>query len=198
VGGQKGTSTIEWRTISPTGSEQRLLKLPEHFTPMGFTHDGALYGLFQINGLEQFVVFPFKDGAVGEVPSTTVMLPAGVRKAVPSPDGSRFALLASPKPADPFADAHAVIEPSQQSIYVVDRNGSGGRWWCPSLNYVGDGFSNTGYAQSLPIAWSRDSSSLAVLSQTPKMGFHSVRSFIDVCAMTTLVVSQRSRTTCSE
>ena len=182
VGGQKGTSTIEWRTISPTGSEQRLLKLPEHFTPAGFTHDGALYGLFQINGLEQFVVFPFKDGAVGEVPSTTVMLPAGVRKAVPSPDGSRFALLASPKPADPFADAHAVIEPSQQSIYVVDRNGSGGRWWCPSLNYVGDGFSNTGYAQSLPIAWSRDGSSLAVLSQTPKIGFHSVRSFIDVCA----------------
>jgi hypothetical protein len=93
VGGQKGTSTIEWRTISPTGSEQRLLRLPEHFTPAGFTHDGALYGLFQVNGLDQFAVFPFKDGAVGEVPSTTVMLPAGVRKAVPSPDG--FALRAA-------------------------------------------------------------------------------------------------------
>ena len=46
VGGPKGTSTIEWRTISPTGSEPRLLKLPEHFTPAGFTHDGALYRLF--------------------------------------------------------------------------------------------------------------------------------------------------------
>ena len=181
VGGQKGTTAIEWRTITPAGRDQRLLKLPDHFTPMGFTHDGALYGLFQVNGLPQFAVFPLKDGLVAETPSTTVILPAGVRKAVPSPDGSRFALLASAKPADPYADAHAVIEAPQQSVYVVDRNGTGGMWWCPSLDHVGDSLSNTGYAQTLPIAWSRDGASLAVLSQTPKIGFHAVRSFIDVC-----------------
>lgn len=181
VGGQRGPTSVEWRTITPAGRDQRLLKLPEHFTPSGFTHDGALYGLFQINGIDQFAVFPFKDGSVAETPSTTVMLPAGVRKAVPSPDGSRFALLASAKPLDPFADAHTVIEAARQSIYVVDRNGTGGGWWCPSLDYVGDAFSNTGYSQSPPIAWSRDGQSLAVLSQTPKIGFHSVRSFIDVC-----------------
>ena len=119
VGGQKGASTTEWRTIASTGRDARVLKLPEHFTPMGFTHDDALYGAYQINWLDQFAVFSIKDGSVEEVPSTTVSLPAGVRKAVPSPDGSRFALLASPKSDDPFADVHTVIEAGRQSIYVV-------------------------------------------------------------------------------
>ena len=108
------------------------------------------------------------------MPSTTVMAAGRGSKSGPVADGSRFALLASPKPADPFADAHAGDRTRvEQSIYVVDRNGSA-VVWCPSLNYVGDGFSNTGYAQSLPIAWSRDGSSLAVLSQTPKIGFRGV------------------------
>src|SRR5581483_10383989 len=49
--------------------------------------------------------------------------------------------------------------------------GSGGAWWCASLKDVAeDG-----------IAWSADSNSLAVLSQTPKIGFHYVHSEIDVC-----------------
>ena len=181
VGAQKGTSTTEWRTIASTGRDARLLKVPEHFTPMGFTHDDALYGAYRINGLDQFAVFGLKDGSVEEVPSTTVLLPAGMRKAVPSPDGSRFALLASPKSDDPFADVHTVVEAGRQSIYVVNGNGTGGTWWCPSLTFVGDSITNSGFAQSLPIAWSPDGSSLAVLSQTPKIGFHTVRSFIDVC-----------------
>ncbi len=161
VRGQKGTSVDEWRTISPAGRDQRLLKLPKDFTPMGFTHDGALYGLFQVNGLAQFAVFLLKQGSVAATRWTTVILAAGVRKAAPSPDGSRFALLASANPADPHADAHAVIEAPQQSVYVVERNGTGGAWECPSLDHVGFSISNSGYAQSLPIAWSRDGSSLA-------------------------------------
>ena len=76
VGAQKGTSTTEWRTIASTGRDARLLKVPEHFTPMGFTHDDALYGAYRINGLDQLAVFGLKDGSVEEVPSTTVLLPA--------------------------------------------------------------------------------------------------------------------------
>ena len=182
AGVPKGTTRIEWRTIASNGTESRLLDLPEHFTPLGFTRDGAFYGIYQINGVGQFAVFPYKDGAVGGAPSAVAVLPAGVRTAIPSPDGTRFALLASPKPADPFADAHTVIEPEQQSLYIVDSNGAHGRWWCPSLTNIGDALSNAGGVDSLPIAWAPDGMSLAVLSQTPKIGFHTVRSFIDVCS----------------
>ncbi len=34
------------------------------------------------------------------------------------------------------------------------------------------------------IAWSHDGTSIVVLSQTAKIGFHYVRSFIDVCSTT--------------
>jgi len=53
---------------------------------------------------------------------------------------------------------------------VIAADGSGGAWWCQALRDVAQ------------IAWSHDAASIAVLSQTPKIGFHSVRSFIDVCS----------------
>ena len=47
-----------------------------------------------------------------------------------------------------------------------------GGWWCSTLKDIVD------------VAWSHDSASVAVLSQSPKIGFHYVRSFIDVCGAT--------------
>ena len=45
-------------------------------------------------------------------------------------------------------------------------------WWCPTLKEIG------------AIAWSPDGTSLASQSQTPKIGFHDVRSSIDTCGAT--------------
>ena len=87
-----------------------------------------------------------------------------------SPDGSHYAVLADPRLPDPLADVHTVIEAEPTSLYVVGADGSGGAWWCPTLRDVTE------------IAWSHDGASLAVLSPTPKIGFHYVRSFIDVCS----------------
>src|SRR5438477_12515334 len=53
---------------------------------------------------------------------------------------------------------------------MIDTDGTNGSWWCPALRDIA------------VVAWSRDGSSLAILSQTPKIGFHFQRSFIDVCS----------------
>ena len=89
-----------------------------------------------------------------------------------SPDGSHYALLADPRLPDPLEDVHTVIEAEATSLYVINADGSAGAWWCPTLRDIAD------------LAWSRDGASLAILSQTPKIGFHYVQSFIDVCNAT--------------
>src|SRR5262249_53736987 len=109
-------------------------------------------------------------------PTLAVFLPSGIHSAVVSPDGSKYAILASPRPPDALAEVHEVIEPDQASLYVVNADGTGGAWWCPGLKTIVD----SGLAGT-PIAWSPDGASIAVLSQTPKIGFHEVRSFIDIC-----------------
>src|SRR6184192_770761 len=48
-------------------------------------------------------------------------------------DGSKYAVLASPRPPDALTDVHEVIEPDQASLYVVNADGTGGSWWCPAL-----------------------------------------------------------------
>ena len=68
---------------------------------------------------------------------------------------------------------HTVIEAEPTSLYVIGADGSGGAWWCPDIA-----------GRRTRFAWSHDGASLAVLSQTPKIGFHYVRSFIDVCSAT--------------
>src|SRR4029077_15534631 len=45
-----------------------------------------------------------------------------------------------------------------------------GAWWCPALVDITE------------IAWSADSSQIAVVTQWPKLGHHDVRSFIDACS----------------
>jgi len=65
-----------------------------------------------------------------------------------------------------------VIEAEPTNLYVIAADGSGGAWWCPAMRDV------------VQVAWSRDGNSIAALSQSPKIGNHDVRSFIDVCSAT--------------
>ena len=51
----------------------------------------------------------------------------------------------------------------------MSADGAKGARWCDNLNRVSE------------TSWSLDGHSLAVLSSTPKIGFHTVTSFIDVC-----------------
>src|SRR5262249_41319701 len=177
-GGAKGPDNDEWRMIAIDGTHSKKLELPEHFTPFGFTRDGAsLYGAYAINKLKQFAIFPLADLKASSTPSLAVLLPRGIQWAIASPDGSRFAILADPRPPDPLTDVHTVVEPDQTALHVVNANGTDGRWWCPELKNIASGDISTGPS----VAWSPDGASLAVLSLTPKIGFHYVKSTIDVC-----------------
>jgi len=181
-GGDKGPENEEWRLIGTDGRNPRKLDLPEHFTPRGFTKDGAsLYGSYEVNKLRQLAVFPLADIRKSTTPSLLVALPAGIHSALLSPDGSRFAILASPTPPDDLADVHTVVEPSLTSLYVVGADGTGGKWWCPDLKNIADtpGAGNPGGAAAM--AWAADGAGLALVSATPKIGYHYVRTFLDVC-----------------
>ncbi len=178
-GGDEGQTRTEWWSVHSDGADPRKLDLPADFTPFGFTRDGkSLYGSYEINKQKQFATFPMTTAA-GAAPALALMLPRGIDSAVLSPDGSRFAILADPRPPDPLAAVRDVIEPDESSVYVVSADGTDGKWLCQDLrNISGEASSTSGNAG---IVWSPDSASLAVLSSTPKIGFHSVRSFIDVC-----------------
>jgi dipeptidyl aminopeptidase/acylaminoacyl peptidase len=176
-GGMKGKDTHEWDLIAVAGGESHHLNLPEHFRPTGFTADGkALYGLLEVNKSQQLATLPLAEpgtpAAAAASPTPLTALPRGIQAALISPDGRHYALLADPRLPDPLDDVHTVIENSPTSLYVVNADGSGGAWWCPKLRDVA----------SEGIAWSPGSDSMAVLSQTPKIGYHYVRSEIDVCS----------------
>jgi dipeptidyl aminopeptidase/acylaminoacyl peptidase len=171
--GNKGPEKHEWHVLDiTTGGGDRKLELPEKFQPSGFTKDGAaLYGIFELDGKGQLAIVPL--GA--DKPAEIVALPTGIREAVPSPDGARYAVLADPRPKDPLAGIHTVAQDGETSLYVIGRGqGNSGReeggWWCPALHDIGQ------------IAWSADSTQIAVLSQTPKIGYHDVHSYIDICS----------------
>jgi dipeptidyl aminopeptidase/acylaminoacyl peptidase len=165
-GGPKGPTQNEWHLIAVDGTNARRLSLPEHFVPAGFTQDGtALYGTLPVEHRSQLAVVPL---AMGQ-PTITMALPSGIRSAVISPDGSRFAVLADPRPPDPLAETRTVVASDEISLYVMNRDGSKGSWWCPELKHISN------------IAWSADGSAIAVLSQTPKLGYHDVRTSVDVC-----------------
>ena len=175
-GGAKGPDNVEWHLIAPTGGESRKLTIPDKFRPMGFTREGSLFGTYEVNKQQQLatlaIAAPNTAEAAAATPVPLTSLPQGIHAASISPDGSHFAILADPRLPDPQADVHVVIEAEPTSLYVVAADGSGGAWWCPALHDVAD------------VAWSQDGSSLAVMSTTPKIGFHYVKSFIDVCNAT--------------
>ncbi len=165
----KGPTKEEWRMIGSDGTNSRELKLPEHFSPLGFTRDGkGLYGTMEAEKTSQLVIVLLDIPEANPIVLTGV--PSGVGAAAMSPDGARFVAVANPRTADPLGEIHNVVEAELSSLYVVNADGTGGAWWCPSLTQVAG------------LAWSQDGTSIAVVSQTPMIGYHYVRSSIDVCS----------------
>ena len=176
-GALKGPDTEEWQLIAVSGGEARHLTLPEHFRPSGFTADGkSLYGRLEVNKTPQLATLPLAEpntpAAAAATATPLTALPRGIQSITMSADGHRYALLADPRLPDPLDDVHTVIENAPTSLYVINSDGSGGAWWCPTLKDVAES----------GVAWSPDGSSLAVLSQTPKIGFHYIHTDIDVCS----------------
>jgi dipeptidyl aminopeptidase/acylaminoacyl peptidase len=163
----KGLRVHEWRLIDFGGGNSRKLDLPEHFMPSGFTKEGdALFGIEEIDKHRQLAIVPLDAGKLKQFLS----LPSSIHSAFISPDGTRFAVLADPRPKDPLADVRHVIENEQTSLYVVGVHGENGAWWCPAINSISD------------ISWSGDGREIAIVSATPKIGYHDVHSYIDVCS----------------
>ena len=162
----KGLRVHEWRLIDIGGGNSRKLDLPEHFTPSGFTKEGdALFGIEEIEKHRQLSIVPLEAGKLKQALS----LPSSIHSAFISPDGTRFAVLADPRPKDPLADVRHVVENEQTSLYVVGVHGENGAWWCPAINSISD------------VSWSSDGREIAIVSATPKIGYHDVHSYIDVC-----------------
>jgi dipeptidyl aminopeptidase/acylaminoacyl peptidase len=157
----------EWRLMDASGENSRKLELPENFEPSGFSKEGgALYGVYPVAKLGQLAIVPLAEGK----PTQILALPSGIRSAIISPDGARFAVLADPRKKDPLAEVHTVVQNDETSLYIVGVNGTEGGWWCPALKDITD------------IAWSPDGSQIAVVTQWPKMGHHELHSFVDVCS----------------
>jgi dipeptidyl aminopeptidase/acylaminoacyl peptidase len=164
--GEKGRVKREWHTIDISGENNRKLELPESFEPIGYTRDGgSLYGTYEVDKKGQVGIVPLSPGN----PTQIIALPNGIRAAAISPDGARFALTADPRPLDPLADVRHVAENNVAGLYVVNVNGTSGAWWCPELKDITD------------VAWSADSSQLAVVTQSQKIGNHDVRAAIYTC-----------------
>jgi dipeptidyl aminopeptidase/acylaminoacyl peptidase len=164
--GDKGPTKREWHTIDTSGANNRKLELPESFEPAGFTRDGAsLYGTYEVDKKPQLGIVPLGSGR----PTQIIALPHGIRSVLISPDGVRFALVADPRPLDALAEVRHITENDPAGLYVVDANGAGGAWWCPELKDITD------------VAWSTDSSQLAVVTQSQKIGNHDVRASVHTC-----------------
>jgi len=170
VGKSGSASKHDWYLMDSTPTEPRnahKLDLPADFEPAGFTKDGAaLYGTYTVNHAGQLAIVPFDATR----PTQIVALPNGIKAAIISPDGKRFLILADPRKKDPLDGVHTIVENDETSLYVVDVDGANGGWWCPSLVDVTD------------VAWSSDSSQIAVVTQFPKIGHHDIHSFVDVCS----------------
>ena len=168
-GGTKGPTKREWHLIDFSGQNDRKLELPESFHPESFTKDGtALWGSYEVDKKAQLGIIPIG----GTKPTQIIALPNGIRRIWVSPDGTKFAFLADPSPVDPLADVRHVAKNEVSSLYVANVNGSDGAWWCSGLKTISD------------VAWSSDSSQIAVVTQFEKIGHHDVRSAISVCSST--------------
>jgi len=164
--GPTGPEKQQVHEIGTAGDGDRVLPLPEQFTPAGFMADGStLYGGYPLDGNQQLALVPLD----GTKPMRLVVFPAGMHDPVISPDGRRLAMLRDPRPKDTLQHVRQVVENDQSRLYVLDADGSHGDWWCPDLNYVGE------------MAWSPDGRRLAVVSQMPKIGHHDVHDSIAVC-----------------
>lgn len=164
--GATGPEKDQVHEIGLGGDGDRVLSLPEQFTPAGFMADGStLYGGYQIDGNQQLALVSPDDTQ----PTRLFVFPTGMHDPVISPDGKHLALLRDPRPKDSLEQVREVIANGESRLYVLDADGTHGGWWCSDLNYVGQ------------VAWSPDGSRLAVVSNMPKIGHHEVHDSIDVC-----------------
>jgi dipeptidyl aminopeptidase/acylaminoacyl peptidase len=163
--GDKGPTKHEWRLIDVGGGNSRRLELPDQFVPSGYTRDGSVYGISKANKRGELAIIP-RDP---DQPTRRVGLSNPVEAAVIAPDGRHFALLTETRPRDPLDEVHTVVETEALGLYVVSVAGGDGAWWCPDLRSITD------------LAWSNDSTRIAVVTQVPKLGNHSLRSTISVC-----------------
>jgi hypothetical protein len=93
----KGSTNEEYWLVAPDGTDPHKLIVPEGFTPFGFTRDGlALYGSFGEKEIKQLATVPL--AAPLENLKVLTSLPSGIAAAVISPDGTRFAVIASQRP----------------------------------------------------------------------------------------------------
>ena len=166
AGQATGPTKTEWFTIHADGSRRTKLTLPKDFHPSGFTTGaGELYGTTGTKTEDQLARWTIGAKAV----RILTHLPGGVSQALIAPDGKRFALAANPQAPDPQAKIRTVVENERTALYVVDADGTHGAWWCP------------GHDQLAGFAWSHDATRIALLQQTPKLGYHSVSGAIDIC-----------------
>ncbi len=188
-GAESGPGGHEFWFIHPDGTGAVKLTLPEGFSPEGFMPSGgALYGSWKVNDAPQFAVFAMKGETAAAAPTTLVVLPRGVDGMLPSPDGTRFALLADPRLPDALDATRTVIEPDETGLYVVRADGTGGAWACPAVHDLAAGEGS----QGLPVAWSPDGTELVLLSSTTKIGNHAMRSQLDLCTVSAGSVSAGS------
>jgi dipeptidyl aminopeptidase/acylaminoacyl peptidase len=172
-GGEQGPEQHEWWMCAPSGANRHKLDLPKSFSPSGFTREGnALYGTWEVGGQSQFAIFSLNQLNSQSAPVTVTLLPRGSRNPTPSPDGSIFALLFDPRAPDPLSRVRTVVEPPLTGIFVVRADGTHGVQWCKNQDRVKD------------ISWSVDGKTIAVLSQTSKIGHHTVSSSLDLCNAT--------------
>jgi len=165
--GERGPAKREWHVIGASGDGDRKLDLPESFQPAGFTRDGsALFGIYRVEKKAQLGIVPLDSAK----PTRIIALANGIGGASLSPDGTRFALVADPRPPDPLGETRHVAENDVSSLYVVGADGSAGAWWCPDLKDITE------------FAWSPEGSQIAVLTQTQKIGNHDVRSTVSSCS----------------
>jgi dipeptidyl aminopeptidase/acylaminoacyl peptidase len=165
--GTKGPTKHEWHLIDITGANDRKLDLPESFRASDFTKDGAaIWGSYEVDKKGQIGIIPIG----GTKPTQIIALPQGVRRSWISPDGNKFAFISDPRPIDPLADVRHIAENDVNSLYVANANGTDGSWWCPDLKDLAD------------VAWSADSSQVALIDQYQKIGHHDVRSTIWICS----------------
>lgn len=163
-----GRSAIEWHAMRADGSNDRILKFPAGFRPVGFTADGDIFGGYSVDDASQLAIFSFQDINEKSTPKTVISLPTGMGQVSISPDGSKFAIVTDPATATYDSEVKTVVQPDKSSVYVVGIDGKDGKWWSPELTQVQE------------VAWSPDSKSLAIISSTPKLGFHYIKSSIDV------------------
>jgi len=164
--GATGPERQQVHEIGIAGDSDRVLPLPEQFTPAGFMADGnTLYGGYDIDGNQQLALVSPDHSQ----PMRLFVFPNGMHDPMLSPDGRHLAMLIDPRPKDALQGVREVVENDESRLYVLDADGAHGGWWCSDLDYVGQA------------AWSPDGTRIAVVSEMPKIGHHDVHDSIDVC-----------------